>query len=133
MVILWRVFFVRLTNKKKAGLKLFSIAEMNIWKKTRTYVVYFDQLSGACSTCWKLVELLFFSRFQTLLLILNLFQWVFSVIFCVFFNILWLKLTVKFVLASKNNFDEQTTCGAPICWSKNTTCFYSGFYPLYLC
>ena len=38
-------------QQKKAGLKLFSIAEMNIWKKTRTYVVYFDQLSGACSTC----------------------------------------------------------------------------------
>ena len=38
-------------------------------------VVYFDQLSGACNT-WKLVELLFFSRFQPFLfIILNLFHW----------------------------------------------------------
>ena len=36
--------------------------------------MYFDQLSGACST-WKLVELLFFSRFQPFLFISKLFQW----------------------------------------------------------
>ena len=34
----------------------------------RAAVVYFDQLSGACST-WKLVKLLFFSRFQPFMLI----------------------------------------------------------------
>ena len=36
--------------------------------------MYFDQLSGACST-WKLVEILFFSRFQPFLFISKLFQW----------------------------------------------------------
>ena len=42
-------------------------------------------------------------------------------------NILWWKLMEKVVLASKNDFDRQMACGAPICWSKYTT-----HRPLYL-
>ena len=45
------------------------------WREIRRLiVVYFDQLSGAARTR-KPVKLLFFSRFQPFLFVLNLFQW----------------------------------------------------------
>ena len=51
-------------QQKKAGLKLFSIAEMNIWKKTRTYVVYFDQLSGAAAPAESWLDYFFSAVFK---------------------------------------------------------------------
>ena len=69
------------------------------------FVVYIDQQTGAPhAVCWLK-----------------------SIVFCILFvnfNIflhLWQKKAEKVVLVSKNDFDQQTVCGAPICWLKYTT------------
>ena len=62
-------------------------------------VVYFDQLLGAART-WKLVEQLFFSRFQNFLFIFYLFQWFHT----------WKKQKMSFLCSYS---DERTTFSNP--------------------
>ena len=52
-------------------LKFFWSESFKVLLKWWSFVLYFDQILGACST-QKLAELLFFSRFQPFLFILNL-------------------------------------------------------------
>ena len=62
---LWQNTFERCWSKSYLLIRTFYLDGHNFDRST--YVVYFDQLSGACST-WKLVEIL-------LSVVFNLFQW----------------------------------------------------------
>ena len=64
----WNVKFWQKTFKSNLAKKRYRRLFHEFCQKM--FVVYFDQLSGACST-WKLVELLFLSRFQPFLFLMG--------------------------------------------------------------
>ena len=74
--LFWSRWVGRLASTLQATISLGSLGSRGIEAATwrQSYDVYFNHLSGACSIR-KLVKLLFFSRFQPFLLILDLFQW----------------------------------------------------------
>ena len=62
--------------------------------------------ANRCSTCHWLVEM---------------------ICFCIKTSFLWSEKMVKVFLASKNNFEQWTVCGAPVRWSEFTTIAFTIF------